>query len=56
MAKRTGPDTYRVTHHTEECGCDHCGAPIFVGDTVVEEYPNEWGEAYCSRGCKNARR
>lgn len=41
---------YQITHHTEESECAHCGAPLYVSDTVY----GFGGEAYCSPECLTA--
>ena len=28
-------ERYRITHHSEECACAHCGSPLYVGDRVL---------------------
>ncbi len=38
----------RIKHHTEECQCEQCGSPRYVGDVV---YFTEDGLVYCSRAC-----
>jgi hypothetical protein len=35
---------YQITHHSQECDCALCGAPLYVGDHVHEIAE----EAFCS--------
>jgi hypothetical protein len=39
----------RVTRQLDECDCDYCGCPLFVGDRVF--YDLAHGTAYCSQAC-----
>ncbi len=39
----------RVKNHAEECACDWCGGPIYLGDTVLFEL--EGGRVWCSERC-----
>lgn len=45
----TATNTYVVGDTTEECDCEQCGYPLFVGETV---YTNVAGETYCSAACR----
>lgn len=40
----------KIQRRNEECQCDQCGYPMYIGDTVVyrDDYP------YCSNGCARA--
>ena len=39
----------RVQRHSDECACDWCGAPNYVGDRVFLDMERE--AAYCSWWC-----
>jgi hypothetical protein len=39
----------RIKHHADESACDHCGAPIYVGDFAT--YADATGGVYCGRAC-----
>lgn len=41
--------SYKIKHHTEECVCENCGSPLYVGDTV-KTY-SDYDEPFCSDGC-----
>jgi hypothetical protein len=40
---------YQITHHSQECDCAICGAPLYVGDHVYESEE----ETFCSTVCLN---
>lgn len=40
---------YQVAHISEECDCQWCGAPLYVGDYVTtDEFECD---AYCGTSC-----
>lgn len=41
-------EMYVINDITEECWCNYCGAPLYVGDTV---YTEEDEEVFCSPEC-----
>jgi hypothetical protein len=41
-----------IRRHMDECPCDHCGSPVYVGDRVYLDLAT--GAAYCSRPCAAA--
>ena len=41
------PERYRIRRHTEECSCDYCGCPLFVGEFAY----NYVNSPFCSITC-----
>jgi hypothetical protein len=46
------PERYRIRRHAEECSCDYCGCPLYVGD-VAYSYVNS---PFCSITCSRKSR
>ena len=44
--------TYRIRHHDEESVCNHCGYPLYVGDSALEDNSG----IYCCNQCAVADR
>ena len=46
---------YKITHHTGEGPCPHCGCPLYVGDTAHELDDGE-AAGFCSVACAGLAR
>jgi hypothetical protein len=38
-----------IKRHLDECPCDWCADPLYVGDSIFIDLDH--GTAYCSRAC-----
>ena len=39
--------TYVIEHRNQECDCDYCGMPLYIGDTVHTEDVESIPHVFC---------